>query len=74
MSEKISGKVESITGERVTIRLTNGGEVVLPKNILPAELAVGSDIWLTLASAEKDDLAKDVLNEILHVQDSREDN
>ena len=74
MSEKNSGKVESITGELVTVRLTNGEEVILPKKILPAEFAVGSDIWLTLSSTEKDDLAKDVLNEILHVQDSREDN
>jgi len=74
MSEKFSGKIESIMAEQVAVRLTNGEEVILPKKILPAEFAVGSDIWLTLSSTEKDDLAKNVLNEILHVQDSKEDN
>lgn len=74
MSEKLSGKIQSITDEQVTVGLINGKEVILPKNILPAEFTVGSDIWLTLSSTEKDDLAKDVLNEILHVQDSKEAN
>jgi len=72
MSEKFSGKIENIADEKAVIKLINGEELILPKKILPLEAVTGSIIWLTLSSVEQDDSAKDVLNEILHVQDSKE--
>ncbi len=77
MSETISGIVERFAERMVVIKTDSGEELFWPVKNLPAELAVGSKVNLTLSTesngqfSEKELQAKKMLNDILNVEPER---
>jgi len=78
MAKTLTGKIESFQERQVIIKLIDGGEILWPIKNLPEDLVVGDEVSLSLSAKVglgfDNDEAQNVLNEILHVEDKKEDN
>lgn len=78
MSETIEGAIDRFAERMVVIKTEPNEELFWPIKNLPAELTVGARVKLTISTeengvAEKEILAKKMLNDILHVEPTRDD-
>lgn len=74
---KITGKVENIEDNKAVIRLFNSQSISIPLELLPENIKVGDNVNLYISTNEmekkdKNQLAKDILNELLNIDNSKE--
>jgi len=75
----VNGVIDRLEGKQAVIKLENREEIYWPISQLPDALTEGSAVQLTLAGAEaasagREALAKDILNEVLNVSDDGQEN
>ena len=71
---KLELTIDRFEGEKAVLKNEDNETVVWPKNKLPKNVKEGSILALTITDKEetknnKEDLAKDILNEILDVEE-----
>ncbi len=72
---KITGKLEGIEDDKAVVRLSDGQTIHIPLTLLPQSVQVGDNVNLYISTEnmeEKDrnQLAKDILNEVLNIDNS----